>query len=213
MKISVLTLYFENYKPLADLVLPNWQRYCDKNGYNLVTYCGDYIMPHAPIGFQKVRFAYDTLFKQENEIDALLVLDLDIIITNPEVKVEIFLDDTHDYFVTADVNGLNNGSFIVKKSAGGKAILEYILENKYRHFNEQDMLKFHLDEPLLVEKLKILEHPSINSYWYDLYPAYSSLPQPISGEWSEKDLLLHLPGLSLHHRLELLKSDRAKRFL
>ena len=208
MKIALLTLYFENYQPLADVVLPNWRSYCARHGYELIVHCGEYVRG-CPIGFQKVGYAYERMFNTPNDLDAVAVLDLDLVITNPSVKIESFIDEVHDYFVTADVNGLNNGAFIVKKNEGGKQILQYILGNKHLCNNEQDMLKYHLDEPVLKDRLKIVPHPSFNSYWYDLYPEHGESAK-ISGIWEPGHFILHLPGLRLETRLELLSSDRAK---
>jgi hypothetical protein len=208
MKTALLTLYFDNYQPLADLVLPNWKQYCDRHGYELIAYRGEY-MPGYPIGFQKVCYAYDQMFSDRGDIDVLLVLDLDLIITNHTVPVSAFLDENHDYFVTADVNGLNNGVFIIKKTQGAKEVLEYIVENKHHHRNEQDTLKFHLDEPVLQGRLKIVQHPSFNSYWYDLYPEQGDLTGQL-GNWRPGHFILHLPGMDLNRRLQLLQSERAR---
>ena len=37
MKVVVLVLYTENWQSLADVTIPNTQRYCDKHGYRIST--------------------------------------------------------------------------------------------------------------------------------------------------------------------------------
>ena len=42
MKIAVIGLYNSAYKPLADIVLPNWRYYCSKHKYDLYVHEGSY---------------------------------------------------------------------------------------------------------------------------------------------------------------------------
>jgi len=203
MNVLVTTLYHANYQALAEVVLPNWKAYCDKHDYDLITYRGEFgNIPNWPIGFQKVAFVYNALYAKENDWDVALVLDLDILITNMNRKVEEFIDDTHDYFVTTGFNGLCNGAFMVKKSKGGREILEYMLENKYGKSNEQDTLKHCLGEPVLKGRLKLFPYNTFNSMMLDLYPEHGAATRE-RGDWREGDFLLHLPALSLERRIEI----------
>lgn len=209
MKISLYTLFFDNYRDLANVVAPNWTEYAQRHGYDLRMYCGEY--PGAEsrsIGFQKIQFVYDQMFgsNADSPPDVAWVLDLDIIVTNFNVRVEDFLDDQHDYFVTTGVHGLCNGSFIIKRNDRAKAVLEYMLANQYNHENEQDTLKFHLDDPALKGRLRLFPYYSFCSLMFGLYPERSHLTQ-FEKPWQCGDFVLHLAALSQERRIEIFESS------
>ena len=208
MKVVLITLYHENYQSLADTVLPNWWEYCLRHNYELLV-CNRPYGPDSPIGFQKTRFVYDNLFGTENEWDIAMVLDLDIMVTNMTVKVENFIDEEHDYFVTTGFNGLCNGSYIVKKTPQGRKILEFMLANKHGRNNEQDTLKYHLDDPELVGHIKLFPYNAFCSIYLKHYPEHSDVP--LQGcNWEPGDFLLHLPGRRLDWGINLFNSPEVK---
>ncbi len=204
-RVALLTLYHDNYQPLADVVLPRLQAYCDRHGYTLLAHRGQ-LGPGA-IGFQKLRYLYGQLFGGDR-FDLALVTDLDICITNETRRIEDFAAPypDHDYLVTKDVNGINNGSFIIRRTDWTCRLLEWMLTHHQSFTNEQDVLKQN-EAALVAGRLKILPHPSINSLFYDLYPQYGD-PVTIQGNWKPGDYLLHLPGIQLEQRLSLLTSSR-----
>jgi hypothetical protein len=53
--------------------------------------------------------------------------------------------------------------------------------------------------------IKIVGHPSFNSFDYSLYPEHSHITKREDGNWHEGDLLLHLPGISMEQREKILK--------
>jgi hypothetical protein len=209
MKISLVTLFFENYNSLASIVLPNWYEYCKRHEYGLLAHRGSFSNENLPIGLQKTAFVHQVLFNQDNDRDAVLVLDLDILITNLTKKVEDFIDHEHDYFVTTGFNGLCNGSYIVKKTQGGKEILEYMLANKHNHQNEQDTLKYHLDDPVLKDRIKLFPYQSFGSFMLSLYPEHGA-PTREHGNWEPGDFMLHLPSLSLERRIAVFQSPEVQ---
>lgn len=206
MRIALYTQYFDNYQPLADVVLPNWQEYAIRHGYEIKLCRGAYRDSSRPIGFQKMQLVYDDLFVNNAPYDAAWVLDLDILITNFNIRVEDFLDDAHDYFVTTGVHGLCNGSFFIKKSERSKEILEYMLSNKYNYDNEQNMLKYHLDEPVLKGRIKLFPYYAFSAFMFSLYPERAHLTKH-EKSWNCGDFVLHLAGLTLEKRLEILKDE------
>ena len=207
MRIALYTLFFENYKPLADVVLPNWQDYADRHGYAIHYHCGkpeDF--GSRPIGFQKMQYVYDELFLKDNPYDVVWVLDLDILVTNFNTRVEDFLDHTHDYFVTTGVHGLCNGSFFLKKSDVSRRIIEYMLENKHGYDNEQNMLKCHLDDPLLRGHIRLFPYYAFSSLLFELYPERAHLTC-FEKPWRCGDFVLHLAAVPLEKRLAIFQSQ------
>lgn len=200
MRTAVVSLYHENYQPLADLVLPNWREYTARHGYDLCVHCGE--MGPGAIGFQKMRHLYDLMFVHR-KVDVALVVDLDLIFTNMMQGIEPFTDFTADYFVTKDTNGINNGSFIIRASAASERLLSTIIGHHTVLTNEQDVLKQHEQELVNRWFVKIVPHPAFNSLGYVHYPEWGD-PTKIAGNWEPGHFIHHWPGLQLDRRLELI---------
>lgn len=210
MTIAVATIYHPNYQQLADAVMPNWQEYCGRHGYGLMVRC----IPErgVQIGFEKMMMVMDTLFRQPCPPDAMFVLDLDILITNLTCRVEdiVAVAPERDYFVPTGFNGLCNGSFVIRRTGAAREILEYVLRNPYGHDNEQNTLKLHLDtEPVLKDRIQLFPYTAFGSFMLDLYPEHGE-PTRERGNWEPGDFILHLAGLQLEKRLEIVNSERVR---
>lgn len=198
-RVCILILYTEGWSNIAKIVLPNAKEYCQRHGYAL-----DAIMHREPY---PLNFGYSKLTEIKRllkNFDIVWSLDLDTLITNHCYKVEDFIDflEDYDFFITKDVNGINGGSFIVKKSDWSIPFLDllYSLKGEEGMHCEQDAINYYYKN--YKDKIKILPHPSINSYKYELYPEFE---YGIDGQWMEGDFVLHLPGLSIEKRIEILK--------
>lgn len=202
MTVCVLILYTELWQPMADIVLPNIRAYCDKHGYDYQFM--QYPEPYpSNFGFNKLIEILD-LFKLQRH-DVIWSLDLDATITNHNIKVEQFLDDEHDFFITRDVNGINAGSFLVRNTAWAKEFMEYLVGFKDVTNCEQDAIDLYMVDNEC-DKIKVLEHPSINSYNYELYPEHGETRKREEGHWHDGDFVLHLPGIGVAKRLEILSN-------
>jgi len=203
MKAAVLTTQSDCWKNLGDVVIPNMQAYCDKQGYG-------WLIDKIPPAFEFYKINAIIAALQNFGYDLVLCLDLDTLITNHNVKVEDFVDSGHDFYITQDINEINAGAVIVRKSGWSINMLHQVLESKAE--NEQNALKPFMNDP----KVKILPHPSINSYPYDEYaPSYGLIPgrTPLlgiegkptheQGNWERGDFIMHLPGLTNARRIEI----------
>jgi hypothetical protein len=204
MKILIQILYTESWKDIADAVLPNYQKYCDKNGYELVAIqqSGSYN------GFDKIKYILQ-LFK--NGCDICWSLDCDTMVTNHNIKIEDFISEDYDAYFTKDYNGLNCGSFIIRRCAWAEEFMCSVLalEGEDGIYCEQDAILAHFNRGLNTEynRIKFLPQSTINSYKYELYPEIP--PQTHEqGQWQEGDFVLHLPGLGMEQRLNILKNTK-----
>jgi hypothetical protein len=190
---------------LAELVVPVMAAYRDKHNYYALRV---QTIP-STWEFHKIKTIVAVL---EAGADLVFCLDLDTLITNHNVKVEDFIDDKHDFYITQDINEVNAGSIIVKNSDWSRTLLKVILEEAGRFENEQNAIKPFAN----YDKVKILDHPSINSYPYDEYaPSYGLIPGRIpllgikgkptheQGNWEPGDFVAHLPGLPMSRRIEI----------
>lgn len=87
-RVCIITSWNERYKPLAEIAIPNWAAYCERQGYALRGYPGEYHEdPERPETFGdkgKHRLYYDV----GGYCEIVMWLDVDSLFTNFDVKVE-----------------------------------------------------------------------------------------------------------------------------
>lgn len=197
MKIAILMLYTESWQGIAGVSVPNAAEYCHRHHYDLKLE----VYEKEFSGFEKLHHIKKLLEKY----DAVWPLDCDTLITNHKIRLEDFLAE-QDFYITKDYNGVNAGSFIIKKSNRYPKLIDFLIScQKYEHiYCEQDAIANYIkDDPS--NGIKILPHPSINSYLYENYPDIP--PQTHEqGQWEIGDFVLHLPGIGMERRMEILKS-------
>ncbi len=195
---AVYIYYTPDWQPLADIVIPKVEAYCAKHGYILM------LVKHIEnetVGLYKMM----QLALLMPCFHHIWVLDLDTLITNPNIRFTSFaggagLDD--DIFITEDIHGINAGSWIIRNTEASRLFVRTVINN-FDAPEEQTVMKRYLD----MVKVKILPHPSINSYKYELYKDIlkDELGETVmtheEGEWQPGDLLLHLPGLDMQTRI------------
>ncbi len=206
--ISILSFYTPDYQDLANITLLNKDDYCVKNEYEHIKATTPFGNPDNYYAFQRIAYLRDLLFNKTNNTDYVWVLNIHTMIMNFNTRVEQFLDEQHDFYISKDVNNINAGSFIIKKTDWSKKWLDFILSKESSHKNhcwfEQKIMIDNWQNQEFKDKIKILEHPSINSYFYDLYNHTPSTP----GNFNKGDFVLHLPGLNKQQRIDIFTSDR-----
>ncbi len=199
---AVFIYYTPDWQPLADIVLPKVEAYCKRHEYVMATSTITYGIS-AP-GLCKMKRLLDKLINGIHDYDYNLIwlLDLDTLITNPSIPFTQFTDNEHDIFITEDVHGINAGSWIIRNTEASRLFVRTVINN-FDAPEEQTVMKRYLD----MVKVKILPHPSINSYKYELYKDIlkDELGERVmsheEGQWQPGDLLLHLPGLDMQTRI------------
>lgn len=204
MRICLQLLYTEGWVNLAKIVVPNIVNYCRKHGYNWNIHC----FPEPckfDFGYEKLK-QIKNLF-QTGLADVVWSLDCDAIITNYNKKVEDIIDPHFNFYITQGANTYNAGSFIIKKSKWTYLFIEDLLskQGKENMHCEQDALCDYIRE-YGTKDICILPHPSINSFKYELYPEYPEVKTREEGNWHEGDWVLHLPGVGMDLRQEILSN-------
>jgi hypothetical protein len=192
-------MYSTAYQEIADITLPVLKSYCEKHGYDWEIIR----LPDHHWEFEKHEYLKE---KMKWGIDVFFYLDVDALITNTEIKIESFLDDEHDLYLTHDGFELNGGSMIIKNTDIGKWANEVIINLKGAFPNEQNAINFLMQSPNFNQWVKVLPHPSINSFDYSLYPEFPDRRSREQGHWEEGCFVFHAPALSLDKRVEVLKS-------
>lgn len=209
MRICIQCLYTKSWLDIAKITVPNITAYCQKKCYSWNIQCID--EPYD--AFEKIR-QIQGLFERD-EADVVMSIDCDALITNYTKRIEDFLKIDSWFYVCSDYNGINCGVFIVKNTVYSKIGLDYILSKKEDNdvHCEQDALCKYLQvfEPIINKydypKVQILPHPSINSYLYHLYHETPTQTHE-QGQWQEGDFILHLPGISMEQRKQILSNTK-----
>lgn len=205
MNLTLLTHYIptpkEDYQIIADLTIPGKEAYCQRFGYRHLVHCGSYGNERLYWAIQRLQLVYDCLFSGVNDIDVLWALNPTSMITNLKKDVADYLTPEHDFFVTADINAINMGSFLVRKTDWTKRYLECLLDLAPRVDHgwwEQKAVILTHDLPEWRDKIKILPHPSIQCY--DYLGLYNRGPET-PGQWRKGSMVLSLPGTTFEHRV------------
>lgn len=204
-KIAVVTMTCPRYNAIAEVSLPNMLEYTERHGY----FQSVISLPETEGFHYKKHEFFREAFK--TDIQAIFYKDIDTVITNMNIPIDAFISDEHDLMITKDVGGVNGGSLIIKNSEGGRWVNDFILSHRNEFNNEQEVIDHYIDDPEFSKYVKILSHPSINSYRYDAYPELTHITKREEGNWHEGDFLLHTPALDLLSRANVLKKAHIKR--
>ncbi len=197
LNIRVFAYCTHTFTPVTDVTLPHLRRYCARHGYILVFHEVPY-RTDRPLGF----LVTEAAMRELRECDALLVIGLDVLITNDAIRVESLMDDKHDMFVTHDHNGLNLGAYIVRKE--GWRLLQEMMDREggFNVTSEQDAARDMMRQfEFLRDCVKVLPQRAMNSYLYTEYPETRGADE--LGHWQPGDFVLHLPGRSSERRVEI----------
>lgn len=204
--ITAFAYYTPNFQALADVTLPNIRQYCERQGYGFIAHLDHNADEDPrPFGFRKTEQVLQCLRSLQYGRDLILVLDIDLLVTNQTVRVESFLEDESDLFVTHDINGLNSGVYIIRSTIGMEKFLEDVIGRWGNPgvLGEQDAMRDSLRLESFASLRKIVPHPAFNSF---LYEEYGIDRAHEDGQWSKGDFILHLPGMSNEKRIELFTS-------
>lgn len=201
MRICLQILYTNSWVELAKVVVPNVVNYARRHGYtwNIQTVQEPYN------GYDKLR-SIKKIFEL-NEADVVVSLDCDLFITNYNIKIEDFLKEDKSFYITYGANTYNAGVFIFKKSNFAYDLIDALLskEGQEKMYCEQDAICEYIREHG-TDDFCILPHPSINSFDYSLYSEWPDVRSEEEGCWHPGNFLLHLPGVGMERRLEILKN-------
>ncbi len=203
MRVLCCTMYSPSHKPLAEVSLPNLGEYCARHKYNIAA---------IPIEDDKWEYKKHEWLEQMFEKggwDIIWYKDIDSVITNMNKRIEDFVNKKHDFFITRDFTELNGGSIIIKNSDGGRWVNDFILDKRNEYENEQNIINAFSESVDFSAHMKILPHPSINSYNYSLYPECKEyVGKDDFGDWRIGNFVLHVPGLGFNDRIEVLKNAK-----
>lgn len=204
MKIALVTVYDKNYEEIAAITRPVMEEYCQRHRYEFTPY-------HKGASFkyyEKIKI-FKSLFEY-TDTQIIFYLDIDCLISNITQKIEYYLDDTNLLYVCRDFTEINFGSCIIVKSEWTRWFIDEVLSLENQLQNEQNCINLLYKGVNSNNYIKLLNHPSINSYDYSLYAECSHIRGREEGHWHEGDFILHVPALDLKRRAEVLSNAKDK---
>jgi hypothetical protein len=201
MRIVFFTEYGSNYKEIASHTVPVMKGYCARHGYifrelKLEGNGNEY--------YYKKHEYISELFLED--IDAVFYLDVDAMPTNFNIKIESFLDNEYDFYITEHCGELNGGAIILKNNDGGNWVNDFILDRRNEFENEQNVINAYRNDPAFSAHMKIVPHPAFNSLNYEIYPELPNIRKREEGHHHFGDFILHTPGASMKTRIETLQN-------
>lgn len=197
---AVATMYSDCYKEIAAITLPVMKDYCERHGYQF----HEIKCPDWKYGYVKHEYLQDLLM---TDIESVLYCDIDTLFTNPSIPYENFMDEEHDLFITEDATELNGGVFVLRNTSWSHLFNNSVLEERDNFVNEQNVYVAYKDHKNFKHKIKIVPHPSFNSYDHSLYPELlDRIGREDLGDWKPGHFIFHVPALTIPQRIEALKT-------
>ena len=110
-KVGIVSLCDHNVDAICSASVANKQAYADRHGYDVIV-DSEVIDETRPTSWSKLL----AMRKYLPSYDFLFYVDVDTIITNPEVKLEDIVDYGYDQILAADKNGLNCGVWLIRNT-------------------------------------------------------------------------------------------------
>ncbi len=206
MKVLICTEWCPRYQEVADVSLPNLYEYAKIHGYDVREIK---LTNEEGFHYKKNEFFKDVMGR--THYDLIFYKDIDSIITNMTIPITDFIDDEHSLFICHDdIMGINGGSLIIKNDKNGEWVNWFILLERGKFNNEQEVMEYHKEALQALGFMKILPHPSINSYPYNEYPELEMVSAE-KGNWEVGQFLLHCPALPYEKRAEILRNAKIVR--
>jgi len=169
----------------------NKVNYCRRHGYRYAAF-RDVLDSARPAPWSKVLAILEVL--RTYQCDWVFWTDADAIITNPEIPVDGIIDSDSDLILSKDVNGLNNGVFLIRNCAAAISFLEEVYAQTQFIDDptwEQAAVKHVLRNGMAPSlRVKFVPQRRFNSYLSGLSGGYCP-----EAEYQFGDFVLHLPSV------------------
>lgn len=195
----------EDYKKSVELCTQSQEAYALRHGYTRITDESVYD-PNRPFAWSKISL----LQKYFSQYDFLVWMDADVLIMNPEIKFETFINMMKPdsfMFLGHDLNNLNTGIFVIKNCPLAHEFLEDVW-NKTEYLNhvwwEQGaVIDLWKNSEKYKRHMDILEYRHIN-----IMNAFHPEIDP-KVHWLPGDFCIHFAGIRTMSRLDKLQRQYA----
>ena len=208
---SLLFCSLSDRPTLSQPMFETLKQYCDKHNYKCVLE-NDILCDDRAPSWSKIKLLQREM-KANPNIDTLVWIDDDILITNKDIKFEELIKDYpyQNILVSADVvwSPFNCGVMVVRNDQETYDFLQEIWdlcdqeEYQYYKFNglwEQDVMVRYCRMVSLMNSnqnhVKVIPHNIIQSFYRDH-------DLPLENKWKKGDFSAHFTGMSLDKRIQM----------
>jgi glycosyltransferase involved in cell wall biosynthesis len=193
------------YKKTVELCTQSQQSYALRHGY---TYISDESVydSNRPFAWSKIPL----ILKYISEYDFIVWMDADVLIMNPEIKLEIFINmmkPSSFMFVGHDLNNLNTGVFVIRNCTLAREFLADVWnKTEYLHhvwWEQAAVIELWKNSQKYRPHIDVLEHRHIN-----IMNAFHSEIDP-EIHWLPGDFCIHFAGIRTRSRLDKLQRQYA----
>jgi len=182
------------YLKMVEVGIENKLNYCKKHDYLFVP--GYKLLDNSrPAPWSKILLILEVF--ENPDIKWVFWSDADSLIMNSEIKLESYIDESYEFIVTQDRNGLNSGQFFIKNSPWARIFLSKIYERTdcifHPWWEQQAIIDEYNKSKEIQEKTKILPQRSFNSY-----PSFLTNSHP-DQTYKRGDFLIHFPSVRGSH--------------
>lgn len=201
MSTALLSFYTSDYQPLVDVTGPVKDAYCARHGYRHIVRSTSYRPVPGYYAYDRLAFIRDLFFgglPEGKDIDVILCLNSHAQVMTHSITIESFLEQGKDFYIAADVNGLNAGVFILRKSEWLKTWLDFALANEAHYSQhewfEQRCFQENWQRPEFKSHIMLVDQWLLNSYDWTHY----NWPTTTPGQFRKgESFIFHVPGQSV----------------
>lgn len=202
MKIAVIQIYNNNIKQYAEYSRMINSIYALKHGYEYISWDYDLVPLEYSVYYNKIIAMYQTI-KSDLNLEWVLYLDADAIITNHEIKIEDIIAKHPDkeIIMATDLNGQNNGVVLIKNTPiMADYLQECYTDRNYFHQRtpEQNAMFIIIQQDKYQDKIGWETMHFFNAYLFK----YKNMEHD-ERLWDEESFILHLQRLPDNKRIEL----------
>jgi hypothetical protein len=201
LKVALVTFNSNDYQELAAITLPGKTQYCQRHGYDLIS--GIHPGPIERMGWDRVGVVQQHL----PNYDVVMWIDCDAIITNLTKPVTDVLKNGDQFVLTADLYGINTGTFIAVRTPMTIQFLFSVLHAgpqlvAHHHWGEQEAIIRLLSGPPFDNFATVLPQNAMNSY----INAEMGRPDWFMGNYQPGDWIVHLAGVPYARKIEVARA-------
>lgn len=196
MKIAIFTHASIGYWPVAELGNPNKLEYAMRHGYGFQF--------HRIDSLNEITYRCSVISSALSQVDWLLFMGADTLITNMTIKLESLIDCSVDWVYCVDINGLNNDVQLLRNTPATHEFLCHTnslldkgaIDNQKAQWAAKDLANGF--------RFKGTTQKFMNSYCTEQCDIWN-LHDP-QYRWSKGDFVVHFAGVRNERRVRLMKS-------
>ena len=201
MNIAIVQVYDEAIKNYAEYSRMINSIYCAKQGYKYICWNYDLVPTEISVYYNKIQAIFNVM-QSNKDIDYILYLDSDACIANHDIRIEEIIERQKGKEIVfgKDINGTNNGVFLIKNTEKMKEYLQKCFSDRrffHTNFPEQNAM-FAI---ALSDEYKDLVGWEEAMFFNAYYPAYKDY-KSVERYFDKDSFILHMQRLPEKFRIE-----------